>query len=150
MKHQLAFNFTDAWQWPDLQLWLKHYLGNAINGGPMEVRLSRPNRTNAQNRRLWPVLRDIAKQIPWPRTTQIMREPEEWKMIFMSAYRQETNVVAGINGEFINLSLSTSELTKQEFSELLEFIQAQGAEWGVQWSDPALKVFESYREAQAA
>jgi phage-related protein len=79
-----------------------------------------------------------------------MREPGEWKMIFMSAYRQETNVVAGINGELINLSLSTSELTKQEFSELLEFIQAQGAEWGVQWSDPALKVFESYREAQAA
>lgn len=147
MRRDLAFQFKDTRQWPELLRWLRHYLAQGIQGGPLEVAIARPNRTKDQNRKMWPGLRDISRQIDWPRGTGAIRQPEEWKMILMSAYRQETNVVPGLNGEFINLSLSSSELNKAEFSEFLAFMEAQGAEWGVRWSDPALQVFDQYREA---
>ena len=67
----------------------------------------------------------------------------------MSAYKGETNVVPGINGEVVNLGLSTSGLNKAEFSELIEYIYALGAGWGIKWSDPALSIFDEYREAKS-
>lgn len=148
MKRDLAFKFTSAADWTNLIKWLRHYLTIGLQRrGELEISIAPPSRNKEQNRRLWPTLRDIAQQIDWPRGTgQILKE-EDWKLIFVSAWRQETNFVPGLNGEFLNLSLSSSELSKTEFSELLALIEAQGSEWGVRWSDPALKVFETYREA---
>jgi hypothetical protein len=40
--------------------------------------------------------------------------------------------------------ISTSKMSKQRFSDLLEIINAFGAEQGVKWSDPALEAFAEY------
>ncbi len=46
-------------------------------------------------------------------------------------------VIRGIYGEPINLGRSTSKLSKELFSELIELILCFGAENGVVFRDPA-------------
>jgi hypothetical protein len=46
---------------------------------------------------------------------------------------------------FVVVGMSTSKMHKPEFSNLIEFIYAFGASQGVDWSEPALKAYEQYR-----
>ena len=63
----------------------------------------------------------------------------------ISAYKFDPqNMVIGINGEVVNLNYSTSELNRDQFSEFIELIYSQGTEWGIVWSDPALKAYEEW------
>ena len=137
---------TSLEQGQSLIQWIRDNVKKGLQNGPVLVTLGRESRTKEQNRKMWPLLTDLSRQHEW---FNQLREPEEWKVLVMSAYKGETNVVPGINGEVVNLGLSTSGLNKAEFSELIEFIYSLGSEWGIKWSDPALKVFESYREAQS-
>ena len=123
--------------------WVYRNLQQGLKAGPAIVELKRPSRTLDQNRLLWAVLRDFEQQAHWPTHSNIKRSSEQWKILFMSAYRQETSsTVMGINGEVVNLNLSTSKLNKTQFSELMEFIYALGSGWGVKWSDPALSAYD--------
>lgn len=101
-------------------------------------------RTSAQNRKLWPALMDVSRQVEWDGR---YLGKEEWKHIFSAAWRKQ-DTVPGINGEIVVLPVMTSKMSPKEFSELLEIIFAFGGLHGVVWSDPALKVYETYREAR--
>ena len=137
---------TSLEQGQSLIQWIRDNVKKGLQGGPVLVTLGRESRTKEQNRKMWPLLTDLSKQHEW---FNQLREPEEWKVLVMSAYKGETNVVPGINGEVVNLGLSTSGLNKAEFSELIEFIYALGSGWGIKWSDPALAIFDEYREAKS-
>jgi len=137
---------TSLEQGQSLIQWVRDNVKKGIQGGPVLVTLGRESRTAEQNRKMWPLLTDISKQHQW---FYEYREPKEWKIIVMSAYRGETNVVPGINGELVNLGLSSSYLSIHEFSELIEYIYALGAGWGIKWSDPALAIFDEYRDPQS-
>ena len=123
--------------------WLQGMLGKGLPLGPVIVELKRESRSIDQNALLWHILSDIANQCTWPLQNGRKLSPEHWKLLMMSAYRQEVgSVVMGINAEPVNLSLSTSKLNKTEFSELVELIYAQGSEWGVKWTDRAMQAYE--------
>lgn len=124
--------------------WFKHWIVKGLEQGrPVLIELKHESRTAAQNRLLWAILNDFVAQLDFPRGTNEKRSKEQWKTIFMSAYVNDTSQnVIGISGELVNLSLRTSQLNKTQFSELVEFIWAQGAEWGVKWSDPALNAYD--------
>ena len=123
--------------------WLNRLLYKGLEGGkPVVVTLSRESRTEAQNRHMWPLLTCFAEQKEYGGR---MRTNEEWKIILISAYKFDPQgIVIGINGEVVNLNYSTSELTKPQFSEFIELIYAQGCEWNIAWSDPALKAYEEW------
>ena len=108
---------------------------------PSEERLSvtfADTRTALQNAKLWPMLNDIAKQVPWHGLTL---SADDWKLILMDGLNQEMRLVPNVEGNgFINLGRSSSRLSKAEFSDLIELIYAFGAGRGVVWSDPAEKV----------
>jgi len=123
--------------------WLASMLEKGLQSGAIIVQLSRPKRSDEQNRHLWAILRDVAQCCTWPTSGGRQLSQEQWKTLFMSAYREEVgSIVMGINGEPVNLNLSTSRLNKREFSELVEFIYATGTGWGVRWTDPAMKAYE--------
>jgi hypothetical protein len=105
---------------------------------PVEKRLTvtfSDTRTAEQNAKMQPMLRDIARQVPWH---GLMLSADDWKLILMGALSKEMRIVPNVDGDgFINLGRSSSRLSKAEFSDLIEQIYAFGAECGVAWSDPA-------------
>lgn len=90
-------------------------------------------RTDDQNRKLWPMLADVSRQVIWHGTRLTT---DEWKDVFTAALRK-AKVVPGLDGGFVVLGQRTSTMTKREFSDLIELIYAFGAQHGVLWSEPA-------------
>lgn len=125
--------------------WFTDNLFKGLQGGPVVVSLGREKRNPIQNRLLWALLEDVAAQVDWygHKLTK-----EDWKDVFSAAWKQQ-DVVPGVNGGFVVMGVRTSQMSKAEFGELVEIIQAFGAEKEVRWSDPALKVFSEYKEAQS-
>lgn len=80
---------------------------------------------------------DVARQLPWH---GLKLKPDDWKLLFLDSLKRELRVVPNIDGTgFINLGRSSSDLSKDEFSNLIELIFAFGANHNVVWSDPALR-----------
>ena len=95
------------------------------------ITFARSKRTIPQNDRMWAMLTDVASQVEWygHRLT-----PDDWKDMFTASLRQE-RVVPGINGGFVVLGQRTSDMTKEELSDLMELIAAFGTERGVTFKD---------------
>jgi hypothetical protein len=100
-----------------------------------------PTRTLPQNDRMWAMLTDIVKQ----KKTIDGREftTDEWKCIFLEALGHETAYLPSLDGKrFVPMGNSSSELSTEEMSALIEFMFAWGAENSVRWSDPSLCGYE--------
>ena len=94
-------------------------------------------RTTDQNSKLWASLTDVATQLHWHGQKLT---PDDWKILFLDALNREMKPVPRIDGKgFVNLGRSSSNLSKAEFSELLELIVAFGANHGVVFHDQALE-----------
>lgn len=114
--------------------WLEKAIANGSEGSWWSLVIT-DTRTDEQNRKLWPMLQDVASQVQWFGQTL---EKEDWKLIFLAALNREVRIVPNLeNNGFVNLSTSSSKLSKAEFSQLIELIYAFGAERGVVWTDPA-------------
>ena len=111
--------------------------------GPVEVVLRRKARSLSQNKKLWPMLADIQKQVNWYDETL---DSEDWKTMFMSSLHKQ-RAVPGLDGGFVGLSKRSSLLDKQGFSQLIELIYAFGSERNVAWSEPSLQTYDKYKEA---
>lgn len=95
------------------------------------VEIRDPTRSLEQNALLWAFLTDISEQVVWYGKKL---NPEDWKNVFTAALKR-TQVVPGLDGGFVVLGQSTSAMTKKEFSDLLELMNAFAAERGVVRSD---------------
>lgn len=102
---------------------------NAIRNAPdgMVVEIKEQTRNLEQNAALWALLGDIANQVDWYGQKL---SAEDWKHILSSSLKKQ-RVAPGIDGGFVVLGLSTSKMSKKEFSELLELAHAFAAEHGV-------------------
>ncbi|AWC25401.1 NinB protein [Aminobacter sp. MSH1] len=88
-----------------------------------------PKRSLDQNARMWAALTDIATQVTY-RTLKLT--PDDWKLVFLDALKREVRIVPNLDGTgFVSLTKSSSDLSKQEMSDLLEIIQAWAAQNGV-------------------
>jgi hypothetical protein len=98
------------------------------------VELKAPKRTLPQNDRMWAMLTEIAAKLPWH---GIKLAPDEWKLIFLDALKREIRMVPNIDGNgFVNLGRSSSDLSKEEMSDLMELISAFAANHGVELREP--------------
>jgi hypothetical protein len=131
---------------PRLWSWLSHWLSKGLEGGkPVSVTLKHESRSDRQNKQLWACLGDFAKQADYPSGSGLMRTAEQWKIIFISAYKYDPcNILIGLNNELVNIGYSSKALPKEQFSELIEFIFAEGASRGVKFGDPAMAVYEEW------
>jgi len=108
-----------------------------INKAPWNTRVEfkAPKRTLPQNDRMWAMLTDVARQVPWH---GVRLTPDDWKLIFLDGLKQELRLVPNINGNgFVNLGRSSSDLSKGEMGDLMALIEAFGAEHGVTFHDQA-------------
>lgn len=90
-------------------------------------------RSLSQNDRMWAMLTDFAQQLPWHGRKL---RPDDWKLIFLDALKRELRVVPNLEGNgFVNLGRSSSDLSKDEMSQLIELMAAFGAQHGVHFGD---------------
>lgn len=112
-------------------------LVNWINTAPIGTRVEfkAAKRTNEQNDRMWAMLTDIATQIEWDGEK---RTTNDWKEGFLDWLPREWRTMAALDGSGrqVPLGRSSSDLSKQEMSDLLTLIEKFGAENGVKFNDP--------------
>ena len=106
--------------WPKVKSFL-------MAGNRLTLEIKKETRSIEQNRLLWSCLTDISRQVEWYGETL---SPDDWKHMFTASIKKQRAVV-GIDGGFVVLGLSTSKMTREEMSELLELAMAFGAQKGV-------------------
>lgn len=111
-------------------------------GGAFELVLRLPTRLDVQNRKMWPMLRDIAEQLHWPVNGKLQRmKPEDWKDVLTAGFQQETRIADGLNGGHVFLGLRTREMSRKRFAEWIEFLYWFGTERGVRFSAPSTALY---------
>lgn len=96
-----------------------------------EVRISEPRRSSEQNAKMWAVLADLSAQVEWYGNKLTAKE---WKCVITAGLKRQ-KVVPGVDGGLVAIGSSTSEMSKSEMVDVIEFAHAFGAERGVVWSD---------------
>ena len=98
------------------------------------IEFKAPKRTLPQNDRMWAMLTDVATQ---KKHGDRRYTTDQWKVIFLHACGREVQYIKALeNDTFIPWGQSSSDLSKEEMTELIEFIHAWGAENGVVFHDP--------------
>jgi len=96
-------------------------------GAVVEFRDAR--RSEEQNDKMWPMLREIARAVP---IGGVYYDEEAWKFAFLKQLGKEVKLVPDPDGGGVTPYLSgSSKLTVREFSDLIELIQKFAAENGV-------------------
>lgn len=137
MSHTLAVIHTEQ---------IRQRVLECIKVAPIgsRVRIDGPKRTLPQNAKLWACLSDIVRQKKTIDNQEF--ETEEWKCIFLQALGREPDILPTLDGRnFFSTGHSSSKLSKEQMSALIEYIVCWGAENGVQWSDPQLESYEEMR-----
>lgn len=102
-------------------------------------------RTLEQNAKLWAMLTDIAEQIDWVIDGRLQKlEPDEWKDILTAGLKQELRVAQGISGGVVLLGQRTRKMTVKQLSDLIELMNAFGAERGVRFRCPKDQIPDFY------
>lgn len=97
------------------------------------MRVSEPTRNLEQNAAQWPILHAFSEQLEWPVNGRLTRlAPEEWKDILTAAFNGEQRMAEGLGGGFVFLGTRTREMSKERFSEWLDFLKATAVERGVE------------------
>ncbi|PDT47291.1 NinB family protein [Sinorhizobium fredii] len=92
-------------------------------------------RTPPQNDRMWAMLTEVADQLTYH---GVKMPTDDWKLVFLDALKREIRMVPNLDGTgFVNLGRSSSDLTKEEMTALIEIIFAYGAQHGVVFKEPA-------------
>ncbi len=107
-------------------------------GRRMVIELKEATRTLEQNAKFHVMCGDFAKsKVEWmgkPRTEK------QWKVLLVSGHaivtNEETEVIPGLEGEFINIRESTALMSIKRGSSLIEYTYATGVHLGVRFSCP--------------
>jgi hypothetical protein len=118
-----------AWQW------IKPML---VSGHRLTLKAEKATRSTEQNALLWSLLDQIAAQVTWHGQKLTA---DEWKDMATAALKRQ-KVIPGIDGGFVVLGSRTSRMTVAEMTELIDFLDAFGAQQGVKfkaahWEDAA-------------
>jgi hypothetical protein len=96
-------------------------VGSVVNVKP-------PRRTADQNARFWAMLSDISRAKPEGRTLT----PDVWKSLFLHALDHAQRFEMALDGKgMVPVGFRSSRLSKDQMSDLMEFIADFGARHGV-------------------
>jgi hypothetical protein len=113
----------------------KQLIDRAPHGAVLSIREA--TRSTEQNAKFHAICSDIARSsFTWAGKR---RNAEEWKVLLVSAHTVATNgqteIVPGIEGEFVNIRESTARMSISRASSLIEYTIAFCASHGVALSD---------------
>jgi uncharacterized protein YecE (DUF72 family) len=106
-----------------------------IASAPKDTRVEfkAPRRSTDQNSLMWALLTDIARQ---KEHCGRRYQPEEWRYLFLHALGRSAQFVPSLDEKtFVPIGQSSSDLSKEEFSNLIELIYQWGAEQHVVFND---------------
>jgi len=108
-----------------------NWVAKAPQGTRVEFKAHK--RTLPQNDRMWAMLTDISTQAEHAGRHYT---PDAWKVLFMHACGREVQFLPALDGAtFVPWGHHSSDLSKEEMSELIEFMHAWGAEHGIVFHD---------------
>lgn len=125
---------------------------DAVQGGPIEIVIRRPDKSRDQEAKYHAMIGDIARTVP---LNGKRYDREVWKAMLVHEFEKEMReagtplrypgrVVLSLGGEsLLTLRSSTKGFTKKEASQFIEFLYAFGVEHGARFSDDVLKYYES-------
>lgn len=108
-----------------------HWVSRARPGTRIEFKSSK--RTLPQNALMWVLLTHVSVQ-----KEHFGRKysPDDWKIIFLNALGRETRFVPSLDGTgFIPIGQSSSDLSKEEMTGMIELLLSWGAQNGVKFED---------------
>lgn len=110
------------------------WIGRAPPGTRVEFKASK--RSLPQNAHLWALLTDVAMQAEHNGRKYTT---EQWKIIFLHALGREVQFLPSLDGStFVPYGQSSSDLSKAEMSDLIDFILAWGAEHEIEFNTGAV------------
>lgn len=107
-----------------------------VKGAPpgTRVEFKASKRSLPQNARLWAMLSDVAVQLRWH---EKWLPPNDWKLLFLEALKRESRLVPNLDGTgVVDLGRSSSDLSKEEMTDLIELIFEFGSRHGVIFHEP--------------
>lgn len=112
--------------WPALKAAL-------MAGKRMVVKVEQEKRSLAENAMLHALLSQISRQVEW---AGAKRDPEVWKRLLTASWcrarGEHVEMLPALDGHGVDIVFRrTSQLTRAECAELIDFIQAWAAEHGV-------------------
>jgi len=131
-----ALNPVQAHKALTQQLW-PFVKSMTIAGHQLTITAKPVTRSSSQNAKLHAMLTEIAGQKEW---AGMQRDVDTWKRLMVAAWcrarGENVELLPALDGHGVDIVFRrTSELTKAEMAELIEFVQAWAAEQGVQLSD---------------
>lgn len=102
-----------------------HWVKIAPVGTRLE--LKKPKRSLEQNALMWVLLTQVADQLEWHGQKY---SADDWKDFVLHSLRR-ARWMPGEDGGMIPIGLRTSDLSKEEMTELIELLLAFGAQHGV-------------------
>lgn len=150
MRREIAYEIESETQIDAAIQWARPMIRAGLRGGKVALRCGRPRRTLDQNSKLWPMVRDVSRQVVWHGNRL---NEEEWKDLFTGVLKGQ-KAVPNIDGTgFVVVGGGSSTLSVREFCDLIELIFAFGSEREVHWSEESEKTLayarEKYPEAAA-
>lgn len=108
------------------------------------VLVSPPRMNDGQKRRFHAICGDFSKSaLQWAGKR---RTAKEWKLLLISGHAtatgEEVDFVPGLEGEFVNLRESTTQISRRRGSSLIEYATAYATQNGVRLNDPRLRELE--------
>lgn len=103
---------------------------------PLEIIIQERKRSGDQNRKLWPLLHDLSRQVEWFGQKY---SPEDWKDLISALVaktkKQEQRTAPAIGGGVVMFGSRTSKMRVSEMVEVIEAIYWFGTEQNVKFSD---------------
>jgi hypothetical protein len=129
---------SDAFKWASELIRLRLPAPVALFVGP-------PRRTREQNDKIWPMFRDLAKQVPWGGLPLGSLNEYDWKDLITAACK-DLRVIPGLTGGVVVLGGHTSRMTVEQTGEMIEYMYAFGTEHDVIWSEESQKTIVEEHE----
>ena len=109
---------------------MRTWVRNQLQAGKrLTLTIGEETRTLPQNSRMWAMLSDISAQVEWH---GLKLSKEDWKDMASASLKRQ-RAVPGMDGGFVVLGQRTSEMSKADMSELMELMEAFGAQHGVKF-----------------
>lgn len=103
---------------------------------PLILVIKEMTRTLDQNRKMWPLLKDLSDQVTWFGNKY---DSDDWKDLITAmvakAKKQEQRMAPGLDGGVVMFGQRTSKMTVRQMVEVIEAIYWFGTQQGVNFSE---------------
>ena len=121
------------------------FVCDVIQGGAIEVIVSRVSKTRAQEKRYHAMIRDLSQHVE---VNSNKLDPIAWKSVLVEQFGHELassgtplakpgRQIMSFDGcRVVQIRPSSSDFRAGEASDFIEYLYSVGAEYNVTWSDP--------------